>query len=187
MELQSHLLHRQHGVWQPVPRTSVRSQPPARTQTFLVVATSLPFGSDVQFRLVSSATVCWVLPSDLAIVASLSPLLRPASISSLSSYVIVLLAAAIAAPVPRPKRAGRVRPRARWVPSGSNLSHPRPARSQTPTEFFCYELGIKIAERLCLSTNTILSYAKGIYRKLGVHKKQEVIDLLATIDGCPEE
>lgn len=36
-----------------------------------------------------------------------------------------------------------------------------------------------IAERLCLSTNTVRSYAKDVYRKLGVHKKQEVIDLLA--------
>ena len=50
-----------------------------------MVATSLPFGSDVQFLRISSATVCWVLPSDLAIVASLSPLLSPASICSLSS------------------------------------------------------------------------------------------------------
>lgn len=41
--------------------------------------------SDVQFLRISSATVCWVLPSDLAIVASLSPLLSPASICSLSS------------------------------------------------------------------------------------------------------
>ena len=41
--------------------------------------------SGAQFLRISSATVCWVLPSDLAIVASLSPLLSPASICSLSS------------------------------------------------------------------------------------------------------
>lgn len=43
-----------------------------------------------------------VLPSDLAIVASLSPLLSPASICSLSSWVIGLLSAAMPAPVLRP-------------------------------------------------------------------------------------
>ncbi len=66
-----------------------------------MVATSLPLGSGVQFLRISSATVCWVLPSDLAIVASLLPPLSPASILSLSAQVIGLLPVATSAPVPR--------------------------------------------------------------------------------------
>ena len=84
-ELHLQALQRQQGTSHPVPHTSLLSQSRAWTQRFRVVATSLPLGSDVQFLRISSATVCWVLPSDLAIVASLSPLLSPASICSLSS------------------------------------------------------------------------------------------------------
>ncbi len=35
-----------------------------------------------------------------------------------------------------------------------------------------------IAERLGLSANTVRSYSKDLYRKLGVHKKQEVVELV---------
>lgn len=35
-----------------------------------------------------------------------------------------------------------------------------------------------ICERLCLSRNTVKGYQKAIYAKLGVHSKQELIDLL---------
>ena len=36
----------------------------------------------------------------------------------------------------------------------------------------------RIAEELFLSPNTIHSYAKSLYRKLDVHDRQEVIDLV---------
>lgn len=35
-----------------------------------------------------------------------------------------------------------------------------------------------IAERLCISLDTVRSHAKNIYRKAGVHKKQELLNLL---------
>jgi DNA-binding CsgD family transcriptional regulator len=36
----------------------------------------------------------------------------------------------------------------------------------------------RVAEELCLSTNTVTSYVRTIYRKLEVHERQEVIDLV---------
>lgn len=36
-----------------------------------------------------------------------------------------------------------------------------------------------VADRLGLSANTVRSYSKDLYRKLGVHKKQEVVELVA--------
>lgn len=36
----------------------------------------------------------------------------------------------------------------------------------------------KIAERLFLSVNSIQTYAKSLYRKLGVHSRQELIDMV---------
>ncbi len=43
-----------------------------------------------------------------------------------------------------------------------------------------------IAERLGLSANTVRSYSKDLYRKLGVHKKQEVVELVAqALEGNP--
>ena len=38
-----------------------------------------------------------------------------------------------------------------------------------------------VADRLALAPSTVRSYSKGVYRKLGVHKKQEVVDLVARI------
>ena len=35
-----------------------------------------------------------------------------------------------------------------------------------------------VADRLGLSANTVRSYSKDLYRKLGVHKKQEVVELV---------
>ena len=35
-----------------------------------------------------------------------------------------------------------------------------------------------MANRLGLSANTVRSYSKDLYRKLGVHKKQEVVELV---------
>ena len=35
-----------------------------------------------------------------------------------------------------------------------------------------------IAEELCLSTSTVQSYTKTLYAKLGLNKKQQVIDLV---------
>lgn len=37
----------------------------------------------------------------------------------------------------------------------------------------------KIASMLYLSPNTVQSYAKSVYKKMGVHKRQEIIDLVA--------
>lgn len=39
-----------------------------------------------------------------------------------------------------------------------------------------------IAETLCISLDTVRSHSKSIYRKLGVHKKRELIDLLESQD-----
>lgn len=36
----------------------------------------------------------------------------------------------------------------------------------------------RIAENLCLASGTVQSHMKSIYRKLDVHSKQEVIDLV---------
>lgn len=36
----------------------------------------------------------------------------------------------------------------------------------------------KIADMLGLSMNTVQGYSKGAYRKLGVHSRQELIDLV---------
>ena len=43
----------------------------------------------------------------------------------------------------------------------------------------CEEEGVvkRIAEELCVSLNSVQTYAKSLYRKLGVHSRQEVIDL----------
>lgn len=41
----------------------------------------------------------------------------------------------------------------------------------------------RIAEELFLSPNTIHSYAKSLYRKLDVHDRQEVIDLVRSAEG----
>jgi DNA-binding CsgD family transcriptional regulator len=45
----------------------------------------------------------------------------------------------------------------------------------------------RVAEELCLSTNTVTSYVRTIYRKLEVHERQEVIDLVesAMMEGSP--
>ena len=40
-----------------------------------------------------------------------------------------------------------------------------------------------LAEQLCLSTNTIRSHSKTLYTKLGVHNKQELIDLVDAAEG----
>ena len=40
-----------------------------------------------------------------------------------------------------------------------------------------------ISRRLSLSENTIRSHSKAIYRKLDVHSKQELIDLVANFRG----
>lgn len=45
-----------------------------------------------------------------------------------------------------------------------------------------------VADQLGLSLNTVRSYTKDLYRKLGVHKKQEVVDLVARArEGEPGE
>lgn len=36
----------------------------------------------------------------------------------------------------------------------------------------------RIAERLFLSVNSVQTYAKSLYRKLGVHSRQELIDMV---------
>ena len=36
----------------------------------------------------------------------------------------------------------------------------------------------KIAERLFLSVSSVQTYAKSLYRKLGVHSRQELIDMV---------
>ena len=56
-----------------------------------VRTTSIPRGSPVQLRLTSPATTLGARPMDLAIHDTLSPLFRPLSIASLSSYVSALL------------------------------------------------------------------------------------------------
>ena len=38
-----------------------------------------------------------------------------------------------------------------------------------------------IAENLCISLDTVRSHSKNIYRKIGVHKKQALIELLDEI------
>ena len=40
-----------------------------------------------------------------------------------------------------------------------------------------------LAERLCLSENTIRSHSKSLYTKLGIHSKQELLDLVEEISG----
>ena len=35
-----------------------------------------------------------------------------------------------------------------------------------------------ICERLCISENTVRTHLRGIYRKMGIHSKQELFDLL---------
>ena len=41
----------------------------------------------------------------------------------------------------------------------------------------------RVAESLCLSANTVRSYTKIIYRKLDVHSKQEVANLVSSLKG----
>lgn len=41
----------------------------------------------------------------------------------------------------------------------------------------------RIAELLVLSLSSVQTYSKRIYRKLDVHSKQEVIDLVASANG----
>ena len=41
-----------------------------------------------------------------------------------------------------------------------------------------------IAETLYLSENTVKTYRKRIYQKLGVHDKQELIDLMEQQEDC---
>ena len=36
----------------------------------------------------------------------------------------------------------------------------------------------KIADVLCLSLNSVQTYIKSLYRKLGVHSRQQLIDLV---------
>lgn len=45
----------------------------------------------------------------------------------------------------------------------------------------------KIAETLVLSVSSVQSYSKTLYRKLGVHSKQEVIDLVDELRAAGEE
>ena len=40
----------------------------------------------------------------------------------------------------------------------------------------------RIAEELVVSENTIRTHSKRIYAKLGIHKKQELLDLIDSFD-----
>ena len=62
------------------------------------------------------------------------------------------------------------------------------AHALTPRERQILELTLDgmdsptVAERLGLSDNTVRTHKKGLYRKLGVHSKQELAALVQSVD-----
>ena len=82
--LHSQLLQRQQLCRHPFLHRSTCTQADLCTHRLRVVTASLPLGSSVQLRLTSAATTLGALPMVRAIVDSVSPRLRPASMSTRS-------------------------------------------------------------------------------------------------------